>query len=192
LAPRKRGHERRTFRITSGELGHGSGAPPKTPVPDGKFPFNAAGELSLCDKYITPACIHALYKVPEIPEYRNGTARSDNPLGIFEEDDFYAQEDLDLYFGNFSRRIPQGTTPIPAFIDGAQAPVGTLDAGLESNLDLQLAYPLIHPQTITLYKTDDLYYTNGPLQQFGGGFNTFLDAIDGVSGVNRLIWKSAD
>ena len=94
---------------------------------------------------------------------------------------------LDLYFGNFSHQIPQGTTPIPIFIDVPQ-----LDAGLGSNLDLQLAYPLRHPQTITLYQTGDLYYTNGLLQQFGGGFNTFLDAIDGVGGVNRLIWKPAD
>jgi hypothetical protein len=49
----------------------------------------------------------------------------------------------------------------------------------ESSLDMELIYPLIYPQNITLYQTDDPYYS-----QFTKGiFNTFLDAIDGVSGL---------
>jgi tripeptidyl-peptidase-1 len=50
-------------------------------------------------------------------------------------------------------------------------------AGGESNLDFQLAYPLIFPQNITLFQTDDRYYaaTTGPESGF---FNTFLDGID--------------
>lgn len=180
-ALRKRGHETRTFGITSGEFGHGIGTLPKRPFPNRKFPFNAAGDLSVCDKYITPACIRALYGVPQNPEYPNGTAPSDNSLGIFEEGDFYVQEDLDLFFGNFSHRIPKDTSPVPAFIDGAQAPVRTLDAGGESDLALELAYPLIYPQTNKLYQADDFYYTNSPDAPLHALFNTLLDAIDGVS-----------
>ena len=54
------------------------------------------------------------------------------------------------------------------------------DAGGESDLDFQLAYPLIYPQTITLYQTDDLNYATNPNSTSLGGFNTFLDALDGV------------
>ena len=102
-------------------------------------------------------------------------------MGIFEEGDYYAQEDLNLFFANYTPYIPQGTHPIPAFIDGAEAPTDTADGGGESDLDFELAYPLIYPQTITLYQTDDLYYATNPNSTSTGGFNTFLDALDGVS-----------
>jgi hypothetical protein len=70
-----------------------------------------------------------------------------------------------------------GTHPTANFIDGANAPVNISDAGEESLLDFSLAYPIIYPQKITLFQTDDLYYTT---EVFTGGlFNTFLDAIDG-------------
>lgn len=129
--------------------------------------------LGTCDKVITPDCIAALYHIP-----RATKAHPSNSMGIFEEGDYYAQEDLDLFFSNLTPWIPNGTHPIPAFIDGAQAPVPVDEAGGESDLDFQLAYPLVYPQTITLYQTDDEDYASGDA---GGLFNTFLDAIDGVS-----------
>lgn len=42
-----------------------------------------------------------------------------------------------------------------------------------------LAYPLLYPQKITLYQTDDYYYTTYRNTGATGAFNTFLDAIDG-------------
>jgi tripeptidyl-peptidase-1 len=128
-----------------------------------------------CDKAITPDCIRALYKIP--------TARAaphpNNSMGIFEEGDYYAQEDLDLFFQNYAKDIPRGTHPIPAFIDGAKAPVPVEHAGGESDLDFELAYPIVYPQSITLYQTDDKHWaTNSSIQGF---LNTFLDALDGVS-----------
>ena len=42
---------------------------------------------------------------------------------------------------------------------------------------MQLIYPLIFPQTITLFQTDDDNYADSG--QFLGIFNTFLDALDG-------------
>lgn len=133
-------------------------------------------DLSTCDVAITPACIRALYHVP-LPNKAN----SGNTLGIYESGDFYSQEDLNLFFANFTPYIQNGTHPIPAFIDGAQAPVPVTQAGGESALDLEIAYPLIHPQQVTLFQTDDINYTNGTLSNYSGIYNDWLDAIDGVS-----------
>ena len=130
-------------------------------------------DLSTCDQAITPACVAALYNItPAV------SANPGNSIGIFEEGDFYAQEDLDLFFANFTPQIPQGTSPIPAFIDGAEAPVDVADAGGESDLDFELAYPIVYPQAITLYQTDDINVATGNATT-DGGFNTFLDALDG-------------
>lgn len=135
-----------------------------------------ATSLTTCDEVITPACVAALYKIP----HASGNVSASNSLGIFEEGDYYAQEDLDLFFRNFTPYIPKGTHPKPAFIDGASAPVSVADAGAESDLDFQLAYPIVYPQTITLYQTDDYDYASGEVET-DGFFNTFLDAVDGVS-----------
>ncbi|KAH8798958.1 aorsin [Hyaloscypha sp. PMI_1271] len=149
---------------------------PLVATPEG-LPGTAAGELSTCDEFITPACIRSLYNVPEIPEYAKTGPRVDNSMGIFEEGDFYSPKDLDIFFANFTPRIPRGTRPTPALIDGSDLHTDVLWAGGESNLDFQLAYPLIFPQNITLFQTDDRYYaaTAGPES---GLFNTFLDGID--------------
>lgn len=138
-------------------------------------PWKPNGDLSNCDNIITPDCVKALYKIPEPAT----SANPNNSLGIFEDGDYYAQKDLNLFFKNFSLGIPQGTHPKPAFIDGGEAPVPTADAGGESDLDFQLAYPIIYPQTITLYQTDDSYYAQNDSVHVGL-FNTFLDALDGV------------
>ncbi|KAB8273776.1 peptidase S8/S53 domain-containing protein [Aspergillus minisclerotigenes] len=124
-----------------------------------------------CDQLITPDCIRALYKIPSA----RAAPQPNNSLGIFEEGDYYAQEDLDLFFKTFAKNIPQGTHPIPAFIDGAEAPVPVTKAGGESDLDFELAYPIVHPQSITLYQTDDANWASNTT----GFLNTFLDALDG-------------
>jgi len=108
------------------------------------------------------------------------TAHPGNTLGIFENGDFYAQEDLDLYFTNFTSNIPNGTHPILASIDGGVAPVPVTEAGGESALDLELSFPLLYPQLVTLFQTDDINYSNGNLS-VPGIYNDWLDAIDGVS-----------
>jgi tripeptidyl-peptidase-1 len=142
VASTKRGHTKRASSVTPRRLRHGKPQSIKADPPPG-FPWSAAGDLSTCDVAIVPACIRALYGIPEVPEYSNSIPRSDNSLGIFEEGDYYAQQDLDLFFTNFTSNIPAGTHPTPAFIDGAQAPVTNLSqAGGESDLDFELAYPL--------------------------------------------------
>ena len=168
LAPARRG---RYFKRGLDNVNHSL-----TAVAEG-FPATGAEELSTCDEYITPACIRALYGVPEIPDYASSGPRADNSMGIFEDGDYFTPDDLDLFFANFTPRIANGTRPTPAFIDGARTPTFAWLFGGESNLDFQLAYPLIYPQTITLYQTDDEYYAGG--SPGTGLFNTFLDAIDG-------------
>lgn len=73
--------------------------------------------------------------------------------------------------------IPLGTGPTLKAVDGAVAPTNVLNAGPESDLDFQVAYPLIYPQNTILFQTDDPVYENN--YTFSGFLNTFLDAIDG-------------
>ena len=84
----------------------------------------------------------------------------------------YLQNDLDLFFANFSRHQAQ-KTPATDLIDGAV--VQTIDQSFafngESDLDLEYAMTLVNPQKVTLYQVGDLIE--------GASFNNFLDAIDG-------------
>lgn len=51
------------------------------------------------------------------------------------------------------------------------------EAGPESDLDFQIAYPIIWPQNTVLFQSDDPVYQAN--YTFRGFLNTFLDAIDG-------------
>jgi tripeptidyl-peptidase-1 len=101
-----------------------------------------------------------------------------NEMGIFEDlGDKYSQKDLDLFFETLAPNIPQGTHPILKSIDGATAPVPSGDDGGESDLDFQVAFPLLYPQKLVLFQTDDDVYEAD--YEFEGFLNNFLDAIDG-------------
>ncbi|KAK2757453.1 protease s8 tripeptidyl peptidase [Colletotrichum kahawae] len=108
----------------------------------------AANDTSACSDNVTPACIKALYKIPD-----NTLNHSSNSLGIYETGDYYAQEDLNLFFAKYTPNIPNGTHPTLVSINGGFAPAEPKFADGESDLDLQVAYPLIHPQGVTLYQT---------------------------------------
>jgi tripeptidyl-peptidase-1 len=145
----------------------------KTTTATYSYPSNgSAHSLENCDTAITPACIKALYQIPDPT-----SATPNNSLGLYEVGDTYAQEDLDLFFAKFAPSIPKGTHPIPAFIDGATAPVPISQSGVESDIDMTMALSLIYPQTLTLYQSD--------VSKYPGTFNTFLDALDGVSITKR-------
>ena len=88
-----------------------------------------------CGTTITPACIKAIYNITD------GTlSDKSNSLGIFEFGDVYAQEDLDAFFKTYATNIPSGTGPAAAFVDGATAPTTQAQAGIESDLDFEMAY----------------------------------------------------
>lgn len=83
--------------------------------------------------------------------------------------DVYSQEDLNQFFSIASPNIPKGTGPDLDLINGATAPNRPEDAGGESDLDFDMAYPIIYPQKITLFQVR----TDSDI------FLAFLDAIDG-------------
>ncbi|KAL3296168.1 Aorsin [Colletotrichum asianum] len=157
-------------------------AAPKTPRLNTKFEKRgfstvqqagadrASNDTSACSDNVTPACIEALCKIPD-----NTLNHSSNSLGIYETGDYYAQEDLNLFFAKYTPNIPNGTHPTLVSIDGGFAPAEPKFADGESDLDLQVAYPIIHPQGVTLYQTDDKIYTISG----AGLFNNFLNAVDG-------------
>lgn len=127
--------------------------------------------LQGCGTSITPACLKALYHIPNAT--RNDTV---NNLGIYEDGDIYSKEDLSLFFAEFAPNVPQGTEPTLDSIDGGHAPVepgSEFNTG-ESDIDFDISYSLIYPQSIELYQVDD------DIEAFeDGGFNTLLDALDG-------------
>lgn len=139
--------------------------------------------LANCDKYVTAACMRALYQIPN-----NTLASPGNELGIFESlDDHYSRYDLDVFFSTLYPYIPNGTYPIEKSIDGAVGSIEELgypeeDAGVESDLDFQASWPLIWPQGTVLFQTDDEYYEinqTSATTPYLGFYNTFFDALDG-------------
>ncbi|KAH9831685.1 protease S8 tripeptidyl peptidase I protein [Teratosphaeria destructans] len=134
-------------------------------------------DLSQCDVAITPACVAALYDIPPATKAAPG-----NTMGIFEAElQFWDQYDLDSFFWNITGgRIPNGTHPTDHDIDGGVAVTTNVSAaGGEAMLDLELSYPIVYPQTITVWNVDDLKYQTWANDTYTWGFNTLLDAIDG-------------
>ncbi|KAJ5133905.1 Aorsin [Penicillium atrosanguineum] len=118
-------------------------------------------DLQLCSYNMTPTCIKALYDIPDATKARKG-----NSLGLYEQ--------------GICSLGSQGTYPIPAMIDGANFSVpadSSLNTG-ESDIDIDMAFALIHPQTVTLYQVDDQLYEPAEVATTNL-FNTFLDALDG-------------
>ncbi|KAK4553188.1 hypothetical protein LTR86_009718 [Recurvomyces mirabilis] len=152
---------------------------PHVRVPTRAPPANAS-DLSICDQIITPACIAALYNIP--PTNLTHPLNPNNSLGIFESElQFWDQEDLNLFFSNFTpSQIPNNTHPTSLNINGGRAFTNyTNEGGVESMLDLEIAYPIVYPQNITVYNVDDIHYQTWPNNTYTWGFNTLLDAIDG-------------
>ncbi|KAI0484995.1 Pro-kumamolisin, activation domain-containing protein [Xylariaceae sp. FL0804] len=132
--------------------------------------------LQGCSINMTNLCYRALYGIPDLE-----TATPGNSMGLYEQGDYFAKEDVDLYYKTWAPWVPQGTYPIPALIDGAvySYPVNdTVDVTGECNIDLDIAIPLLYPQTVTLYQVDDPIYAAEDLATTNL-FNTFLDALDG-------------
>jgi tripeptidyl-peptidase-1 len=107
--------------------------PEKWSAPEGVSP-----ELAGCGFNMTPPCIRALYDIP-LPTNKPNPK---NALGLYEQGDYFAKKDLDLYWKNVYPEVPQGTYPKPQLIDGANYSVpanSSLNTG-ESNIDIQMTY----------------------------------------------------
>jgi tripeptidyl-peptidase-1 len=136
---------------------------------------NLPEDIQGCGLNITPPCIKALYDIPNA--WRNTPG---NSLGLYEQGDYFSKSDIDMFYAKYAPYVPQGTYPIPALIDGAEFGVpanSSLNTG-ESDIDIDMAFSLIYPQTVTLYQTDDQIYSVEDLDTTNL-FNTFLDALDG-------------
>jgi tripeptidyl-peptidase I len=100
-------------------------------------------------------------------------------MGIYESlGQQFLQKDLNKFFRALAPEIANGTRPNVARVDGGVAETKRrFWAGAESELDIQLAFPIIHPLKPTVFQVDDHYYE---FVAYKNGFlNTFLDAIDG-------------
>ncbi|KAL9095444.1 MAG: hypothetical protein Q9165_002315 [Trypethelium subeluteriae] len=129
---------------------------------------SVVNDLSVCDRLTTPACVKALYQIP------NGTsATPGNALGVFESNiapmGSYNQNDLNQFFQTFMPNIPQGTAPTLQSINGGTAPSPPNMTSLEADLDFQVAYPIVFPQTTQVFQVNPGQFSP---------FNQFLDAID--------------
>ncbi|KAF8136815.1 peptidase S8/S53 domain-containing protein [Mycena galopus ATCC 62051] len=125
--------------------------------------------LEYCDKYITPPCIKEMYNITDNTLPPNAA----NRLSIFEFGDFYSSASLTQFFAAFGG----------LHVDGAHdlKEVGVPRDGTESDLDLQISYPIIWPQEVKLYQSDDDAYTLGlnTSEWDGAGFiNNFLNYLD--------------
>ncbi|CZR62185.1 related to Tripeptidyl-peptidase sed1 [Phialocephala subalpina] len=134
--------------------------------------FAASGSTIPCYTAVTPDCLRKLYGIPKGSSKHKG-----NEIGIFEDGDWYDQEDLDLTFAALSPNIPKGSHPALEGIDGGIAPFffdGSEQIGVESLLDMSIILSLVYPQQAILFQVDDLTALE-PSQGFG---DTFLDALD--------------
>ena len=116
LEKRPSEHEKRGFR-TSGQSKFSG--PILGPILSNSTLATILGDLELsnCDSYVTPACIAAMYNITQADK-----ASPSNALGIFEEGDFYAAEDLIEFFTLFAQNIPILTAPKLEGVDGGFAP----------------------------------------------------------------------
>jgi tripeptidyl-peptidase I len=89
-----------------------------------------------CSTQMTPACIKALYSIPDAVKAIDG-----NSLGLYQQGSYFAESDVDAYFAKYATYVPQGTFPINATIDGASYSVpasSELNSG-EANIDIEMA-----------------------------------------------------
>lgn len=181
LEKRASEHEKRGFRTGSGKFG---GPRVKEVLTQDALSSILAALIPSCDTAITPKCIAELYSIPQATK-----AAAGNQLGIFEEGDFYAAEDLIEFFATLAPNIPVTTAPKLEGIDGGTAP--SVYAGGESDLDFQISYPIIYPQNSILFQTDDYLYASG-VEASTGFLNTFFDAIDGSYCTSTAFGETGD
>ncbi|KAM0231221.1 hypothetical protein ACHAPO_008599 [Fusarium lateritium] len=136
------------------------------PVPDALPPpykLPVADDLRNCSESWTPACIRKLYGVPL------GTkAAKNNSMGLFGYGDPYQPSDLNTFWAKHAPFIPKGTKPKVNSINGAKAEGVPVEG--EELLDIQMSYPIVYPQTVTMFQV--------PYNNKGGFGNDFLDAVD--------------
>ena len=130
-----------------------------------------------CDEAMTPACIKALYSIPD------GTcATPGNELAIYAvNDEDWNAENLHDLLGNYTN-IPSSTQPKTVGLQGGRTGPGPDQGGSEPDLDLAMSIPIIYPQNAIVYETD----INGKNAQVNCIIAPFLDALDKVMVFNSM------
>jgi tripeptidyl-peptidase I len=116
-----------------------------------------SSDLASCSYNMTPPCIRALYGIPLPTDKPN----PDNALGLYEQGDYFAKSDLDLYWKNIYNEVPEGTYPVPQLIDGANYSVPAYSSlnGGESNIDMEMSYVSLVPR----YCPEKVYHSDSYL-----------------------------
>lgn len=121
--------------------------------------------------YMTPKCIKNQYDIPD-----GALAQKGNEMGFFESDgDEWDQPDLDDFYTKMKLdRIPQGHGPKNVNIDGADGPqTNQTLGGSESLLDLEMAIPIIYPQSSIVYQVQAIPDPNN--RNWNRNLDYFLD-----------------
>lgn len=131
--------------------------------------LHTRGQASDCGSLITPQCIKDMYQIADAPT----PANPNNKLGMFEDYyEPYQQSDLDLFYKTYAPKIPKGFGPKVDLINYGNDTFPADWAGIEANLDFQMVFPIIYPQTAELYQNKPQFLSHD-------AFDHFLDAIDG-------------
>ena len=141
--------------------------------------YSNSTELQSCGTAITPACLRALYNIPQA-----SGSDEENAVGIYENaSDVYSQSDLDKFFAKYAPQVPQGTHPSYNGIDGAPQPVqsGSPLVTGESDVDFSIAYSLIYPQNVVLYQVEE-ETPGGTANQVNREYTSFVNFLDAVDG----------
>ncbi|KAF2705326.1 subtilisin-like protein [Pleomassaria siparia CBS 279.74] len=113
-----------------------------------------------CSKQITPACLRALYNIPEATT----TPSSNNSFGIQEfNDNSYTPADLDQFFTSYAPAAVGSRPKLVSIAGGALTSSNPSDFNThgESNLDLEYAMAMVYPQAVTLYQVGNNQASNG-------------------------------
>lgn len=114
-------------------------------------------------------CLKAIYNIPTLT-----TAQPNNTIGIWGDiGQVYSQEDLNLWYTWRAPQIPQGTTPFYNALNGGPLPSDPAGAGIEAELDVQVAYGIVWPQQVTFWSSG--YGNNSDNTLYG----VWEEAIDG-------------
>jgi tripeptidyl-peptidase-1 len=151
------------------------------------LPNISATDTSKCGEWITPACLKAMYGIPDA-KYN----QSENDLGIFAFFNAYEQRDLDTYWSHYAPWVPNGTYPKEVSINGAEGrepKAPSYYVVTESDIDFDLAFSLIYPQAVTLYQTSpNEYQQKSYIKEYGknatalGGPSLWLPFISALDG----------
>ena len=141
--------------------------------------------LSNCPNAMTPACIRALYSIPE----KGATPFPGNEIGLIHEDigpiRSWNASNLRSFLEHLTD-IPPNTQPNTIGLQGG-ATGPSKDANGDYDLDLALALSIVYPQKVNIYEVND----TSILSSHYDPFYSWLDPFDKVIQVPiylRLGW----